>query len=203
MNFIWDLDGTLLDSYPIIVDSIYDMLRDNDLEYSKEYILDYSKRKSVADFFVEIEKEFDIDIHVMKSIHKEKNDARESDLKLMPGAANVLKELNSRGHKHYMYTHKGSRTIPVLKNLGIKDYFIEVVNSENGFARKPDPEGNEYLIRKYNLPLEETYYIGDRSLDIESADNAKITGIHFGKPTKKFSDKTIIINCLEDLLDIF
>ena len=81
-------------------------------------------------------------------------------------------------------------------------YFIEILTIEDGFQRKPNPEAINYLISKYNMNRNSTYYVGDRKLDIESANNANIKSILFIpkdsyiKPTKK---ENYII---EDLIEI-
>ena len=46
-------------------------------------------------------------------------------------------------------------------------------------GEKPDPEGVDYLVDKYQLDWSETYYIGDRTLDVDLADNAGIREYKF------------------------
>lgn len=65
----------------------------------------------------------------------------------------------------------------LLEELGLSGYFIEVVTGDRGFARKPDPEALLYLIDKYDLDKENTYYIGDRLLDVQAAQRAGIQSI--------------------------
>lgn len=59
------------------------------------------------------------------------------------------------------------------------DYFTEIVTTANGFARKPDPEGVNYLVEKYQLDKASTYYVGDRTLDVDVAFNSGIQSINF------------------------
>ena len=90
-----------------------------------------------------------------------------------------------------MVLRRGITTETVLKNIGLYDYFDDFVTSLNNFKRKPDPEGLNYLINKYNLDKDNTYYVGDRPMDIMCANNAHIKSIMFiqknspGKPTYK------------------
>ena len=46
-HLIWDLDGTLLDSYSIILGSLKEALDEFELNYDKEYILKYIIEYSV------------------------------------------------------------------------------------------------------------------------------------------------------------
>ncbi|WP_153055871.1 HAD-IA family hydrolase, partial [Streptococcus suis] len=57
-------------------------------------------------------------------------------------------------------------------------HFTEILTSDSGFARKPSPEALLFLIEKYGLNKENTYYIGDRLLDVETAINAGIQSIN-------------------------
>ena len=56
-------------------------------------------------------------------------------------------------------------------------------------------------MRKYNLDPEHTWYVGDRSLDMDCAVNAKITGILFLPPgaidVSGGSERVIIADLLE------
>ena len=67
----------------------------------------------------------------------------------------------------------------ILRDLGLDVYFTEILTSQSGFARKPSPEAATYLIDKYHLDPEQTYYIGDRTLDIDFAQNSGIQSINF------------------------
>ena len=55
----------------------------------------------------------------------------------------------------------------ILRDLGLDVYFTEILTSQSGFDRKPSPEAATYLISKYHLKPERTFYIGDRTLDID------------------------------------
>ncbi len=57
--------------------------------------------------------------------------------------------------------------------------FTEILTNQSGFARKPSPEAATYLLDKYELDPRATYYIGDRTLDVEFAQNSGIQSINF------------------------
>ena len=97
----------------------------------------------------------------------------------MQGARDILTWGKEEGIAQFVYTHKGKNAYPILEDLGILSYFQEIVTTDNGFRRKPDPEGVDYLVDKYQLDRSETYYIGDRTLDVDLADNAGIVSINF------------------------
>ncbi len=57
----------------------------------------------------------------------------------------------------------------------------------NGFPRKPEPDAIDYLVGKYGLERKNTFYVGDRSLDMECAANAGIGGILY-RPEGSYTD---------------
>ena len=82
----------------------------------------------------------------------------------------------------------------------MRQYFTEVVTSANGFARKPEPEAINYLLDKYDLDKTSTYYVGDRRLDVEAAENAGIKSINLGQPSSKINQH---IADLSDIVALF
>ena len=88
-----------------------------------------------------------------------------------------MEALRNAGVANYVFTHRGASAAGILKGAGLDGYFTEIVTAEAGFRRKPDPEGIDYLVRKYGLDRSLTCYVGDRSLDIECACNAGIKSI--------------------------
>ena len=76
------------------------------------------------------------------------------------------------------------------------------MNSTAGFNRKPSPDGINYFIDKYHLDRNETYYVGDRPMDVRCAENAHIKSILYlpeGSAAIPTGKETYIV---EDLLDI-
>ena len=78
---------------------------------------------------------------------KEKN----AQVHLMEGAAEILAWAEEQGIAQFVYTHKGLNAHQISEDLGIHDYFTEIITTANGFERKPHPEGVDYLIEKYGL----------------------------------------------------
>ena len=123
---------------------------------------------------------------------KEKN----AQVHLMEGAAEILAWAKEQGIAQFVYTHKGLNAHQILQDLGIHDYFTEIITTANGFKRKPHPEGVDYLVEKYGLDKQKTYYIGDRTLDVDVAVNSGIQSINFCDYRPEINQK------IEKLLDI-
>jgi len=201
--FIWDLDGTLLDSYKTIVDGLYDTYKEYGIELNKEEIHEHVITYSVSSFINKMTGVTGISFDEMKKRYSEIGEEKKKDIRLIPDAYETLKVLSERGDKHYVFTHRGKSTESVLKQLGIFECFNEIVTSQSGFARKPEPDGINYFIDKYNLDRKNVYYVGDRTIDMDCAKSAGVNGILYlpeNSYCKPNGSETFIISNLMDIL---
>ena len=175
--FIWDLDGTLLDSYDVIVTSLKTIYLEQGIELDEKEILKEVISESVASFIAKMEREHGINFEDLREHYIEISRTKIMTIKAIKHAKELLTYLNSHGVSNYVYTHRGITTETILKNIDLYDEFIEIVTNLNHFKRKPDPEGLNYLVNKYHLDKDDTYYVGDRIIDIECASNAGIKSI--------------------------
>ena len=177
--FIWDLDGTLLDSYEAILSGIEETYAQFSIPFDKEKVRAFILKYSVQDLLVQVAKERGLDAGLLNQVRAQSLAEKNAQVVLMPGAREVLAWANKQGIQQFVYTHKGDNTFTILRDLGLDSYFTEILTSQSGFARKPSPEAATYLISKYHLNPDRTYYIGDRTLDIEFAQNSGIQSINF------------------------
>ena len=177
--FIWDLDGTLLDSYEAILAGIEETYRQFSLPYNKKEVRAFILKYSVQDLLEQVAKERGLDVGLLNQVRARSLSEKNAQVVLMSGAREVLAWADQRGIQQFVYTHKGENAFTILRALGLDSYFTEILTSQSGFARKPSPEAATYLINKYHLNPDRTYYIGDRTLDIEFAQNSGIQSINF------------------------
>ena len=194
--FIWDLDGTLLDSYEAILSGIEETFAQFSIPYDKEKVREVILKYSVQDLIVQVAEERKLDVEVLNQVRAQSLAEKNAQVVLMPGAREVLDWTDQVGIRNFVYTHKGDNALTILRDLGLESYFKEILTSQSGFARKPSPEAANYLLDKYQLNPDNTYYIGDRTLDIEFAQNSSIQSINFlGTPV----DCNHQISCLADI----
>ena len=136
-------------------------------------------QQSVQSLLEDVAREHGLDAEEMNRYRASSLREKNAQVHLMQGARDILTWGKEEGIAQFVYTHKGKNAYPILEDLGILSYFQEIVTTDNGFRRKPDPEGVDYLVDKYQLDPSETYYIGDRTLDVDLADNAGIGSINF------------------------
>ena len=199
---IWDLDGTLLDSYGIIVDSLHQIYLEKGIVLDKKEIMYDVINESVSFFIKKMEQQYGIPFDDLKDRYSIISGAEKLNIKAMVHAKEILEYLKNKGIPSYVFTHRGKTTVTVLNNIGIASYFEDMVTSLDNFARKPSPDGLNHLIEKHHLDKENTYYIGDRPMDIKCANNAHVKSIMYipNQSVAKATGKETYV--IKDLLDI-
>ena len=198
--FIWDLDGTLLDSYEAILSGIEETFGQFSIPYDKEKVREFILKYSVQDLLVQVTEDRNLDVEVLNQVRAQSLTEKNAQVVLMPGAREVLAWADQVGIRNFVYTHKGDNAFAILRDLGLESYFKEILTSQSGFARKPSPEAATYLLDTYQLDPDNTYYIGDRTLDVEFAQNSGIQSINFLESTYEGNHR---IQALADISRIF
>ncbi|MDO4491832.1 MAG: HAD-IA family hydrolase [Lachnospiraceae bacterium] len=175
--FIWDLDGTLLDSYGEIVSSTVLACQEHGIFLDEKYVLDYSILKSGKELMEMECHKHGVAYEDLYQSYLRHHHAKTEEIAAAPNAEAILRALTEQGIPCFVFTHRGKSTMPVLKRLKLDSYFTEIITMEGAFPRKPAPDGNLYLVEKYGLDKEYTYFVGDRQLDMESAENAGLKKI--------------------------
>lgn len=171
-NIIWDFDGTLFNTYPIMTYAFKRALKDRGIEESEKNILDQMKISFsvAANHFTELYK---LD---NKFIEDYKYYERNSNLdKIVPfeNAKEFCESFKHKGGRNFIFTHKGKEgTHKILRYHNMEELFAEIVTIDNGFKRKPDAEGFLYLANKYNMNKDNGLVVGDRDIEIIGAKNS-------------------------------
>ena len=202
LSFIWDLDGTLVDSYPSIVPAAQEICSDLGLNYSKEYIRNCAIKYSIGTLLDQAAAELDIDAEPVKRRFNILNDIRIEEIQPIPHAADTLSTLCQAGHQNFLYTHRGASCKAILDRAGLTSFFTDILTALSGFPRKPAPDGILYLMKKHGLAREDCFYVGDRSMDIQAAENAGIRSILFLAPDSPITATGCETYVVHDLLEI-
>lgn len=181
-SYIWDLDGTLLDSYGVIVESAAATSSDAGLRLPRETVLKTVKQESVTAFLQDVVRQTGVPFDRLMQIYHHHSHGLQHLITLTEGAGETLRRLSQSGAVHYVYTHRGNTSAPILERLGILDCFREIVTAKNGFRPKPSGEGVRYLVDRYRLDPEQTWYVGDRTLDVFCAKDAGVRALLYLEP---------------------
>lgn len=171
---IFDLDGTLIDSYQAIYLSFrhaYEKLGLPPLGYEEA-------RKVVG---------LGLTITFQELLGKERTpealrlfrekywEVFPAHTRFLPGARELPGELNRRGIRQAIATNKlGRFSRAIVRHFGMESFFAAVLGDEDVARNKPDPEMLLAAIQKMGLPETEVVMVGDSPIDIEAARNAGI-----------------------------
>ncbi|GFH43155.1 phosphoglycolate phosphatase [Lactococcus hodotermopsidis] len=169
-NYIWDFDGTLMDTYPVMLEALEQTIEAHSIKFEGN-LAHFVKNYSISKFaLVYANQKF------MTDFHERERDLT-TEVKFYPKIPEILINIVKNGQQNFIISHRDNATYAYLGEF--RDLFTEIVTSDDGFSRKPDPAAINYLVDKYNLERSQTVMIGDRPLDVEAGKNAKIKTILF------------------------
>jgi HAD superfamily hydrolase (TIGR01549 family) len=200
-HIIWDFDGTLFDTYPVMGSIFKDVLEEEGIVESLDEILKHMK-VSMSCALQYYEKKYHINDTFVDKYNKQRKDMEVNLSKPFTGIEEICRYIHNSGKNNYLYTHRGESAIILLKNYGLYDYFTDFITSQHGFERKPSPNAINYLVDKYNIIHNEAIMIGDRDLDILAAKNAGIHACYFTDSSEKSNIADFTIDSFQQLYSI-
>ena len=123
---------------------------------------------------------------------------------LYPSVKKVLKHFKAR--KQAVVTNKpGDFSVKILRELGVAPYFFRILGGDAGFPKKPAPEPVHEILRLASVLPEETIFVGDSALDVETGRNAgvKTAAVTYGFGSRKeveAAQPDFVLNDLEELI---
>lgn len=176
-TFIWDFDGTLFDTYPMIVQGYLQSLNDYGIKSTKEEVYQLLKEHSSKAIAEKYQLNFS-DLSKKAKIHEE--NITNFSPKSFSGTQEVLEKIVANQKTNMILTHRRQdSTKMLLEKEELASFVKEIVGPENRFPRKPNPASLDYLLKKYSLNPKKTVMIGDRALDVDAGKNAGVYTIFF------------------------
>ena len=180
-HFIWDFDGTLFDTYPVIIRSMGSALGEYggycDPTECMAIMLD--SIGTALDIYSE---RIGVTREELTATYERYNKASLAQLEARPmaGLREVLTAILEKGGRSYIFSHRRTGEIRLfLDKYGLTDLFADMLGPDSeGFAWKPAPDGILHLMARHGMTREDTLMIGDRDCDLGSARNAGIRTAH-------------------------
>lgn len=181
-HFIWDFDGTLFDTYPVVIQDIRNALQTFGHDADPKDLM--NKLLQTVDHAITFyANQYHIDKYALCDAYQLQQEDSNAKLVALPmeDVELVLKAIQVKGCANYVFTHRPLKsTMAFLDKYDLSKYFADfVAPTTPGFARKPAPDAIHYLVDKYSMDKERTVMIGDRELDLSSGKNAGIRTAHY------------------------
>ena len=184
-HFIWDFDGTLFDTYPVIIEDLNRALQEfgHSCETKEAMRLMQDRLAQAQQFYAE---KYGIPMAEVAAAY-ERHHARSNRELLaepMAGIREVLEAIRSSGRHSYIFSHrKPEETADYLEKYGLSHYFTHIIGpGSEGFAWKPAPDAVLYLMDRYGMTPGNTVMVGDRECDLGSGRSAGIKTAHLVCP---------------------
>ncbi len=166
--FLFDVDGTLVDSAADICGAIQGVLRHTSQNAVPDAYLRRFIGRHLVDLFVELfpaytTEQIDAMVQEYRTIYPLRNHASTT---AYPGVVETLKKL---GGRKATATTKGTPTTRiVLEKFGMLPYFDHVQGTD-GFPAKPAPDVIFHALAGLGARVEDCLFVGDSPADMEAA----------------------------------
>jgi phosphoglycolate phosphatase-like HAD superfamily hydrolase len=190
-NLIWDVDGTLFDTYPAIIRSLQGAAADLGVDVGYEEVRDHAMIS--VDHCLALLSErhgFPVD-GLADGFARRYLEVSPADQPPFDGVGDVCRMVRARGGLNLIVTHRRRVGLDrLLVGHGMADLFIDIISHDDGYPRKPDPSAFRVMIERHRLSRDDTLAVGDRDIDIAAAHAAGLPGAFFGtgsiRPTPDF-----------------
>ena len=176
-TYLFDFDGTLVDSMPSFVFGVLKVLDDHQIKYGDEIVKTITPLGllGTAKYFI---KAFNLDYKEDELVEVFKANMREDYFYKIPAKSNVektLKTLKERGDSLNVLTASPHETLDAcLKRLGLYDLFDNVWSCEDFSTTKTDPEIYKQAAKKLNKKTSEVLFLDDNIFANQTAKKASM-----------------------------
>ena len=202
-GYLFDLDGTLVDTAPDLQDALNHVLNkaglpSADLDLTREWI-GFGGRVMIAQAMNHLQG-IAIEEATLDSYYQEFVSSYTSQISLRsqpyPHVVEVLEKLYNRTYRLGVVSNKFERLcIQLLEELKLDHYFNIIVGGDTLQVAKPEPEPLLYACNELDLEPKKVLFVGDSSTDVNAARNAGCPvyihahGYHDKAPSELGADK--------------
>jgi pyrophosphatase PpaX len=177
---LFDLDGTLIDSGPIILASMQHATR---TVLGREIAYEELAATVGGQGLVSQMRELDPDrVDELVQVYKEHNDPLHETLEAFGELLEILPRLRQEGRRLGIVTAKRHRTVQLALDRfpDLAEQFEVVVGYEDTERHKPEPEPVLAALERLEAEPSEAAYVGDSPFDIQAAKAAGAFAIAVG-----------------------
>ena len=201
-HLLWDLDGTLFDTYSAFTAAF--LATCADWGHFPEHKFVHSLAEvSLTHCVITLAKIYQQTEEVVEQGFSQHYAAIPYPQQpLMPGALALCAYIRSLGGKNVLVTHRGiSSTLGLLEAHDLKPMFEDLIAGNDNYPKKPDPSSMLTILARNGLIATEVLAIGDRQLDIAAGQAAGIRTCLLGQLEMEIQPD-FQVDHLETLLEI-
>ncbi len=179
---IFDLDGTLLDTIADLAESTNHALKQlgyptHDVETIRTFVGNGINK--LLERALPAHEQTEENVMRMRSYFVPYYDAHNADLSSpYPGIVSLLEDLQAKGIMLAVASNKYQEaTVKLVKHYFPMIDFVEILGQREGVNVKPDPSIVFDILKKANVSPEETLYVGDSGVDMQTAINAGVDAV--------------------------
>ncbi len=169
MNYIFDFDGTLMDTSGVILSTIMSTIREMGLPAKTE-----EECRSIIGIRTDeagkyLYPDLDISNEEFARVFRANYDRlkKGASEKTFPGVIETLEKLRVSGHGIAIASSRRLASLnDYLDGLGIKDWFDMIVGADSVTKGKPDPEPVLTILNALDWKAGDTLVVGDADVDI-------------------------------------
>lgn len=186
---IFDLDGTLVNAYPAVSQSVnYTLMKMGFKKRTHAEIkrsVGFGDRRLMAGFVGE-----HLADQAMRFYrpHHARALAAPGGVKFLPEAKALLRTLKAKGIQMAIATNRPTRfTLLILKKLEVRNYFDMVLGADRAPRPKPHPDILYLILKKLKRTKPQSLYVGDMTIDVQTGHHAGIrtVAVTTGSSTKE------------------
>ena len=183
-DLIWDVDGTLFDTYPAIARAFRAALREFGHDAALGRIVGLA-RESLGHCTTTLAQEYGLDqARFEAAVARRYEGTGPDDQPPFPGVTEICERICRAGGQNVIVTHRGPRgTEELLAASGLSGFFAGCITRADAYPRKPDPAAFNAVIHRHGLRRETTMAIGDRDIDVQAGKAAGVVTCFFGETT--------------------
>ncbi len=173
-NLLFDFDGTLVDSMPTYVRSIFRILDDNGVSYGPEVVREVTPLgvSKTAEYFIAMGLKME-KMQILATMAEHMMDAYCHSIPAKEGVIEALERLHQNGYRLFVLTASPHISLdPCLKRLGIWELFEKVWSCDDFGTTKSNPEIYRLAAEQMGVTVGEVLFLDDNILSCSTAKEA-------------------------------